>query len=460
VTTPINKINVINRTRKEKSLQTNLDGLAASISKIGLINPITITQPNSKGKHTLLCGERRLEAAKLLKWKKIPAIEIQVEDEHTHLLLELEENLQREEFTWQEIVSLKGRLFYSMLEQNQHLTQEQFSKDVLYQSTGLTSQELQLYDASGDDPTVLFIESMAKALEFVKQKRLTELMKEQQDRAIEQMEAGEELEEQTPVSTVEVESDTKEESQRIPVYKPVLMSSAEELLDSFTDHSIDGMVTDPPFGIDIQSVKGRDDGAQVYEHGDSAAEYHQLIYDIFAKLKRVLKPGANCYMFFSMVHHRKLLDMLEALEYTFWPHPLIWVKSINSALLQPGSCQAPDLYPAMSYHPILFFRAPGKARTLRKMGQPNVFFCPGVPPSAKTHPLEIPGPVYSELQLRSFHPGDTVVDPFCGSGNSLRAGMNQGFKMYGSELVEQYRVAAEDKIQQQMKVYKDIVKGG
>ena len=45
----------------------DIDALAASMDAIGLLHPIVVT---AKGK--LLCGERRLRAAKLLGWKTIP----------------------------------------------------------------------------------------------------------------------------------------------------------------------------------------------------------------------------------------------------------------------------------------------------------------------------------------------------------------------------------------------------
>ena len=63
-TRPIDEIIVGERVRRDMG---DIEALAASIDEIGLLNPIVVT-PDGR----LLCGERRLLAAKLLGWKEIP----------------------------------------------------------------------------------------------------------------------------------------------------------------------------------------------------------------------------------------------------------------------------------------------------------------------------------------------------------------------------------------------------
>jgi ParB family transcriptional regulator, chromosome partitioning protein len=59
----IESITIGARFRKD---QGDLDGLAANMRQIGLLEPIVVT-PDRR----LLCGERRLRAAKMLGWKEI-----------------------------------------------------------------------------------------------------------------------------------------------------------------------------------------------------------------------------------------------------------------------------------------------------------------------------------------------------------------------------------------------------
>jgi site-specific DNA-methyltransferase (adenine-specific) len=66
-----------------------------------------------------------------------------------------------------------------------------------------------------------------------------------------------------------------------------------------------------------------------------------------------------------------------------------------------------------------------------------------VNPKDKKHPLEFPVNVYKNLMSRSCAEGDLVIDPFCGSGNSIKAALELGLRMEASEQVEEYRVFAE-----------------
>lgn len=62
---PIGSIKIKPRFRKDMG---DLDGLAAGIRAVGLLQPILVSRDG-----VLLAGERRLRACKLLGWSTIPA---------------------------------------------------------------------------------------------------------------------------------------------------------------------------------------------------------------------------------------------------------------------------------------------------------------------------------------------------------------------------------------------------
>ena len=92
---PIEDIKVKKRLRKEPG---DINTLADSLKRFGQINPIVITKRN-----VLIAGERRLEAARSLGWRTINAVVADISDELTMVEYELEENVQRRDFTKEEV---------------------------------------------------------------------------------------------------------------------------------------------------------------------------------------------------------------------------------------------------------------------------------------------------------------------------------------------------------------------
>lgn len=93
----IDTINIGNRFRRDLG---DLRSLVESISEIGLLHPIVV---NSKSK-TLLAGQRRLQACKILGWLEVPVHYVNLDD---IIKGEYHENVVRKEFTFSELVELK-----------------------------------------------------------------------------------------------------------------------------------------------------------------------------------------------------------------------------------------------------------------------------------------------------------------------------------------------------------------
>jgi ParB family chromosome partitioning protein len=88
---PINEIKVKKRIRKDMG---DIAALADSMKRFGQISPILITE-----KKVLIAGGRRLEAARSLGWSSINAVVADIPDELSKLEYELEENIQRRDFS-------------------------------------------------------------------------------------------------------------------------------------------------------------------------------------------------------------------------------------------------------------------------------------------------------------------------------------------------------------------------
>jgi len=99
----ISDIKVKKRIRKDMG---DIPALADSMRRFGQISPILITKNN-----VLIAGGRRLEAARNLGWSTINAVVAEIPDEVSKLEYELEENIQRRNFSQTETIEAAKRIY-------------------------------------------------------------------------------------------------------------------------------------------------------------------------------------------------------------------------------------------------------------------------------------------------------------------------------------------------------------
>lgn len=100
-----------------------LNELAASIKKLGIVQPLTVRETGN-GRYQLIAGERRLRAARMAGLTSIPAY-IRTADDQAMLELALVENIQREDLD-----AIEVAISFQRLIEEVNLTQEQLSDRV------------------------------------------------------------------------------------------------------------------------------------------------------------------------------------------------------------------------------------------------------------------------------------------------------------------------------------------
>jgi ParB family chromosome partitioning protein len=100
-----------------------LEELAASIKKLGIVQPLTVRETGN-GRYQLIAGERRLRAARLAGLTHLPAY-IRTADDQAMLELALVENIQREDLD-----AIEVAISFQRLIEECRLTQEQLSDRV------------------------------------------------------------------------------------------------------------------------------------------------------------------------------------------------------------------------------------------------------------------------------------------------------------------------------------------
>ena len=127
---PIEKISTNPARPRQTISQQTLSQLADSIRKYGVLSPLLINQ--RAGSYHIICGERRLRAAKIAGLTEVPCMIVSIDPEEL-ALFSLAENLQRESLNLIDQGVLISKLHHNL----------DFSLIEIGESTGLTLDEIE-----------------------------------------------------------------------------------------------------------------------------------------------------------------------------------------------------------------------------------------------------------------------------------------------------------------------------
>ena len=205
---------------------------------------------------------------------------------------------------------------------------------------------------------------------------------------------------------------------------------------------VDAVITDPPYqSLDVQVGKGtttrlvsKDQfSGKRLAASDGASWFGTLapceILTILEDCRRLIRDTGALYVFG---------DVKSGLElFPGWTrNVIVWDK------------QAIGMgYAWRRMHEWIAYQ-PMKAHRLRDMSLGDIIRCPGV--EEKQHPTEKPVGVIKPLILNSTDPGETILDPFMGSGTTLRAAKDLGRRCIGIELEEKWAEVAAKRLAQEV----------
>jgi site-specific DNA-methyltransferase (adenine-specific) len=92
--------------------------------------------------------------------------------------------------------------------------------------------------------------------------------------------------------------------------------------------------------------------------------------------------------------------------------------------------------PAQGWEAIAFLHRADARPSWNGSGRPGVWHSATVPDGL--HPTAKPLPIVADWVRLFTNPGDLVLDPFAGSGTTLRAAKDEGRRAIGCELDERY----------------------
>jgi site-specific DNA-methyltransferase (adenine-specific) len=223
----------------------------------------------------------------------------------------------------------------------------------------------------------------------------------------------------------------------VPEARPLFELSLVDAVDwlrSLPDESVALLITDPAY----ESLeKHRAVGTTTrLKHSKASSNDWFAVFpnarfgELFEQAFRVLRRDAHLYLFCDAETMFIAKPEAERAGFKFWK-PLVWDKRTIGM----------GYHYRARYELILFFEK-GKRR-LRDLGVADIISVPRV---HRGYPAEKPPAVSEVLIAQSSEPGDTVADPFMGSGSVGVAALALGRRFIGSDLNPQAVVLSAERL--------------
>ena len=191
---------------------------------------------------------------------------------------------------------------------------------------------------------------------------------------------------------------------------------------------VDHVLTDPPYDARTHA------GAR--SHGDKVSKIDFAPLDIRAALPRLLvitRRWCVCFCTMEMVGEYKEVANESWVRAGFWRRP-------------DGAPQFTGDRPGTPGDAIAIMHAQGKKRW--NGGGKHGYWEYGVERAERVHPAQKPESLMCALVSDFSDQGDTILDPFMGSGTTLVAAKRLGRKAIGIELEEKYCEIAAKRLAQ------------
>lgn len=421
----IDKIKIGIRRRTDMG---DLEKLQKSIERRGLIHPITITDDLE-----LVAGFRRLQCCKNLGLKEIDARPYDDLDDVERKEIELEENLHKP-LTWNETAALRADIH--------NLKQKLYGKAVRgYKTEGWTmedtaeSLDIAVATLSQDIMLAEAVEGMPSLKKFVSKRQALKAFTKAKETAI-----------LTELARRDV---SKPGADGIP-YILHKGDAYEFMKDKIEEETIDLVIFDPPWGIDVDIVgTSRGLGGDKTSYGDDSFFAAKILTEkLLPEIYRVMKPDTHLYMFVGTEFANYWINFLRNEKVTITPGeavryevlekdrdwifnartiPLVWVK-------EGGGYTDFEVRFMPRYETILFCN-----KGLRRLNS----ICSDVlefnrPLSVeRLHTQQKPVELLQQLIRLSSLPNEIVLDPCAGSFSTIIASTLLGRRSIGIEKDEE-----------------------
>jgi ParB family chromosome partitioning protein len=385
---------IVDRADRQRRELRNIDELAESIQRIGLINPIVITSDG-----VLVAGERRLTAIRQLAWTHVPVQYAEDLSDYELQTIELEENIKRENLPWQDEVAALAR-FHALKASHE----PSWSQEDTAAAVGLSQPEVSkklLVAAQMGNEVIAGADRFSAALNIVQRNA--------------------ERKKTSVLDSIGIAVDTAiltpEEQAAAPPPEPsipLLNVSFHDWQETYDGPKFNLIHCDFPYGINVADSPRMD--ATIKDHYEDSPDIYWALLDRLAlAMDNVVAESAHLIFWHSMKmnRHGETVDRLEAMGWKCNPFPLIWYKSDGS-----GIAPDPQRGPRQVYEAAIF-ASRGDRKITQEGCVANAFAYPGRRDGA-IHASEKPYAMLRHFMRMVCDEYSMVLDPTCGSGNALK----------------------------------------
>lgn len=215
----------------------------------------------------------------------------------------------------------------------------------------------------------------------------------------------------------------------------LICGDAFEEINKIPSKSVNIILTDPPYVIS-RPTNFQNGGGNQGKYGKLSMDFGQWddgsvdVSALLPEFKRVLVPGGTAVIFFDVFK-------LGALKDAAWnagfrqPRVGVWRKT------NPVPVNARSNYLSNAREFFLSVTKPGK-RTFNSYYDRAEYDAPIVHGKERVHPTQKPVALMERIIETNSNPGDTVFDPFFGSGSVCFAATRAGRNFIGIEIEQKY----------------------
>lgn len=249
---------------------------------------------------------------------------------------------------------------------------------------------------------------------------------------------GEDLDEL--LAEIRVDNNTAPAYEYDPDHNIYFEDCVDGLRERLDDDSVDMVFTSPPYNVDIGSQGTRTRGDTHYNDDRTDAEFRVWLSDVFDELSRITKPSGH--IFINLGHQLRDGEL----------HPTEWVSEEIDVPLRSivrwhkGDGFNPDTVNLnydhcyhLNYEPIYHFTEEGLLRGRHSALSATWDISPirgGERTETGDHPAPFPISLVEKALETATTEGDTILDPFMGSGTTAVAAIQNNRDYVGFELDE------------------------